>query len=138
MPGPLSLVHHGATFRIEGETAMSPRRDLLAELELTMVPSLARPSEPGPEGPPGGYPDHVSGGTCRRHLWCRIKQHEVEVEFETVPHLLWPARITGVKRCTAFDEPTDVACGRQCLDAYFRYQWPDSLHVADRRRPPEP
>ena len=117
---------------------MSARRDLLAELELTMVPSLARPPEPGAEGPPGGYPACASRGTCRRHFWCRIKQHEVEVEFETVPSLLLPGRITGVSRCTAFDEPTDIACGRHCLDAYFRYQWPDSLHVADRRRPPEP
>ena len=33
---------------------MSPRHDLLAESELTMVPSLARPPEPGAEGPPGG------------------------------------------------------------------------------------
>lgn len=117
---------------------MSANRDLLAELELTMVPSLARPPEPGPEGPVGGLPDHASSGTCRRHFWCRIKQHEVEVEFETVPRLLLPARIAGVKRCTAFDEPTDVACGRHCLDSYFRYQWPDSPRVADRRRPPAP
>ncbi|HUM17178.1 MAG TPA: hypothetical protein VL086_15895 [Candidatus Nitrosotalea sp.] len=116
---------------------MNPKRDLLAELELTMVPSMARPPEPGSEGPPGGYPESAESGTYRRHFWCRTKQHEVEVEFVTVPRLLWPGRITGVKRCTAFDEPTDIACGRHCLDVYFRYQWPDSLRVADRR-PPAP
>jgi hypothetical protein len=116
---------------------MSPTRDLMAELELTMVPSLRRPREPGPEGPPGGYPEGASGGTCRRHFWCSIKQHEVEVEFETVPRLLLPARIAAVKRCTAFDEPTDIACGRHCVDGRFRNQWPESLRVADRR-PPAP
>jgi hypothetical protein len=110
----------------------------MAELELTMVPTLARLSESGPEGLPGGHSDFAGSGTCRRHFWCRFKQQEVEVDFETVPRLLLPARITGVKRCTAFDEPTDITCGRHCLDPYFRYQWPDSLYVADRRRPPAP
>ena len=111
---------------------MSPKRDLLAELELTMVPSLARPPEPGSEGPPGGNPDLASSGTCRRHFWCRIKQHEVEVEFETVPRRLLGTRITGVKVCTAFEEPSAVACDRACVDARFRSQWPDSLRVGDR------
>ena len=116
---------------------MSARRDLLAELELTMVPSLTR-LDASPEPPPGGYPDSTGSRTSLRHFWCRIKQHEVEVEFETAPRLLLPGRISGVKRCSAFDQPTDVACGRHCVDSWFRYQWPESLYVADRHRPPVP
>ena len=113
---------------------MSPYRDLLAELELTMVPS----PRPRPDGsaqmPPGGYPDApVEGGTRRRHFWCSLKKQEVEVEFETRSFLGLP-RIAGVRRCTAFDRPTDVACGRHCLDAKFRRQWPFALPVMRRRR----
>ena len=107
---------------------MTRTRDLLGELELTMVPSLIRP----PEGPPSGYPEGAGDGTCRRHFWCSIKQREVEVEFETVPRRLLGTRITGVKSCTAFEEPTAVACDRACLDGRFRSQWPDSLRVGNR------
>jgi hypothetical protein len=104
---------------------MTRTRDLLGELELTMVPSLIRP----PEGPMSGYPED---GTCRRHFWCSIQQREVEVEFETVPRRLLGPRITGVKSCTAFEEPTVVACARACLDGRFRSHWPDSLRVGSR------
>jgi hypothetical protein len=116
---------------------MSARRDLLAELELTMVPSMTRP-EAGPEPPPGGYLDSAGSRTCLRHFWCRITRQEVEVEFETAPRLLLPGRISGVKRCSAFEQPTDVACGRHCVDSWFRYQWPEALYVADHHRPPVP
>jgi len=117
---------------------MSKTRDLTGELELTMVPSLIRPPEPGSEGPLGGYSDDAGDGTCRRHFWCSIKRREVQVEFETVPRRLFGARITGVKSCTAFEEPTAVACDRACVDARFRSQWPDSLRVGDRPATSEP
>ena len=112
---------------------MNPFRDLLAELEVTMVPSLRRPQEPSAQGPLGGFPDiPAEGGSRRRHFWCSLKKQEVEVEFETRSHLGLP-RIVGVRRCTAFDRPQDVACGRHCLDSKFRGQWPSALPVIDRR-----
>jgi hypothetical protein len=117
------LVHHGAR-----EAAMTRTRDLMAELELTMVPSLIRP----PEGSLGGHPYDAGDGASRRHFWCSIKEREVEVVFQTVPRRLLGARITGVKSCTAFEDPTAVACDRACVDGRFRSQWPDSLRVGTR------
>jgi hypothetical protein len=109
------------------EAAMTKTRDLMAELELTMVPSLIRPSE----GPLTEYP-HDTDGACRRHFWCSIKEREVEVEFLTVPRRLLGPRIVGVKSCTAFEAPAAVACDRACVDGRFRSQWPDSLRVGTR------
>jgi hypothetical protein len=114
---------------------MSPSRDLLAELEVTMVPSP--PPKPSTEPPLGGFPDApAEGGSRRRHFWCPMKKQEVEVEFATRSFLGWP-RIVGVRQCTAFDHPKDVACGRHCLDSKFRNQWPGALPIMDRRRPLE-
>jgi hypothetical protein len=107
---------------------MTKTRDLMAELELTMVPSLIRPSE----SPMTGHPDDAGDGACRRHFWCSIKGREVEVEFQTVPRRLLGPRIVGVKSCTAFEAPAAVACDRACVDGRFRSQWPDSLRVGTR------
>ncbi len=113
---------------------MNSSRDLLAELEVTMVPSLRRPPETSAQAPLGGSPDipAAEGGSRRRHFWCSLKKQEVEVEFETRSHL-GLRRMVGVRRCTAFDRPQDVACGRHCLDSKFRGQWPSALPVVDRR-----
>jgi len=112
---------------------MSPYHDLLAELEVTMVPSPRFQPGESKEIPPGGYPETPSeGGSRRRHFWCALKDQEVEVEFET-RSTLGLRRNVGIRRCTAFDQPEDVACGRHCLDSKFRRQWPSALPVMDRR-----
>jgi hypothetical protein len=112
---------------------MSMHRDLLAELELTMVPSLKIRPEPGLYVPGSELPKAASRtGSWRRRVWCSLQKQEVEVEFETKAFLGFP-RLVGVNRCSAFDEPEDVACGRHCLDSEFRRRWPPALPVADRR-----
>ncbi len=108
---------------------MSPHRDLLAEIELTMVPSLRMRPGPGLYVPASEPPE---AGSRRRSFWCSLKKQEVEVEFETRAFLGFP-RTVGVRRCTAFDEPENVACGRHCLDSKYRRQWPPALPIADRR-----
>lgn len=103
---------------------MNSYRDLLAELELTMVPSTRpRPDEHAQKLRSSNADDGEAGGTRLRHFWCSVKKQAVEVEFETRPRL-GLARIVDVRRCSAFDRPTDVACGRHCLDASFRRQVP--------------
>ena len=114
---------------------MSRVRDLFAELEVTMVPLPRFQPEAGARMPPAGFLDAPSGdGGRRRHFWCPLKKLEVEVEFTTRSFLGLP-RTVGVRQCTAFAQPRDVACGRHCLDSRFRRQWPAALPVMDRRRP---
>jgi hypothetical protein len=116
---------------------MSLHRDLWAELELTMVPSLRIRPAPGMYAPASELAETaVRSGTCRRTFWCSLKEEEVEVEFETKPFLGFP-RLAGVKRCSVFCEPEQVACGRDCLDSKFRRQWPFALPTAGHRRAPE-
>jgi hypothetical protein len=105
---------------------MSLNRDLLAELELTMVPS----TRPRPDDRPRIFSDQDGDrsegrGTRRRRFWCAVKKQDVEVEFETRKRFGIP-RIVDVQRCTVFDRPTEVACGRHCLDASFRNRRPFS------------
>jgi hypothetical protein len=109
---------------------MSRFRDLFAELEVTMVPLARFQPEAGAPMPVG---DCSGDRSRRRHFWCPLKKLEVEVEFATKSFLGVP-RTVGVKQCTAFDQPGDVACGRHCLDSRFRSQWPAALPVMDRRR----
>ena len=112
---------------------MGMHRDLLAELELTMVPSLTIRREPGMYLPANELPRAASRtGSWRRRVWCSLRKQEVEVEFETKAFLGFP-RLVGVSRCTAFDDPKDVACGRHCLDSEFRRRWPPALPVAVHR-----
>jgi hypothetical protein len=116
---------------------MSQFRDLSAELEVTMVPSARFRPEAGAQMPPGGFADAPAGdGWRRRHFWCPLKKIEVEVEFATRSFLGLP-RTVGVRQCTAFDRPRDVACGRHCLDSRFRRQWPAALPIMDGRRATE-
>ena len=113
---------------------MSLHRDLLAELELTMVPSLSIRPAAGLCAPASELTEAAArSGSCRRNFWCSLKKQEVEVEFETKPFLGFP-RLVGVMRCSVFDEPENVACGRHCLDSKFRRQWPFALPIADHRR----
>ncbi len=113
---------------------MSRFRDLSPELDVTMVPSLTFRPEASAQTPPGGFADAPSGeGRRQRHFWCPLKKIEVEVEFATRSFLGLP-RAVGVRQCTAFDRPRDVACGRHCLDSKFRRQWPGALPIMDRRR----
>lgn len=109
---------------------MSAHHDLLAELELTMVPSLRSRPEPNMYVPDAA----ARGGSCRRTFWCSLKKQEAEVEFETKSVLGFP-RLVGVRSCSIFDEPDNVACGRHCLDSKFRRQWPFALPIVDRRHP---
>ena len=112
---------------------MSLHHDLLAELELTMVPSLRTRPAPGMYVPASELTEAaVRSGSCRRSFWCSLKKQEVEVEFETKPFLGFP-RLVAVMRCSVFDEPEKVACGRPCLDSKFRRQWPFALPTAGHR-----
>jgi len=106
-------------------------RDLLAEIELTMVPSLLKPPEPSLSAPLS----EPSDSSRRRRFWCSLKQQDVEVEFRTkgIPGFRW---IAGVKSCTAFEQPEKVACRRPCLESRVRRQWPYALPIADRRPAP--
>ncbi|HYB44049.1 MAG TPA: hypothetical protein VEL75_19875 [Candidatus Methylomirabilis sp.] len=112
---------------------MSAYQDLLAELELTMVPSLRIRPQGDLYTPERMEP---RSGTCTRSFWCSVKKQVAEVEFEKKSILGFP-RYVGVRRCSAFDDPRDVACGRHCLDSDFRRRWPFSLPIADHRPPIE-
>ena len=114
---------------------MSLHQDLLAELELTMVPSPRIRPEPGLYAPAGEGPEAARGGSCRRSFWCALKNREVEVEFETRSVLGFP-RLVGLRGCSVFDDPEHVVCSRHCLDSKYRRQWPVALPILDRRRPP--
>jgi hypothetical protein len=107
--------------------------DLLAELEVTMVPLVGR--KPRRDVYMPWHEEADRSRTSTRTFWCAAKNQEVEVEFETKRVLGFP-RVRDVKRCSAFDEPEQVACGRQCLDSRYRRQWPNALPVVNQRRPP--
>jgi hypothetical protein len=114
---------------------MSPYHDLLAEIELTMVPSLRTRPAPGMYLPSSELEEAATRcGSSSRTFWCALKNQEVEVEFGTKQFLGLP-RPAAVNRCSAFDEPESVACARRCLDSRFRRQWPFALPIADHRRP---
>jgi hypothetical protein len=53
--------------------------------------------------------------SVRRRFWCSRSQREVEVVFEECG-LPGRRRRTAVLSCTAFDPPTDIRCGRSCLE----------------------
>jgi hypothetical protein len=107
------------------------QREVLPEMELTMVPSPPTRSRPDLSVPASERADGSCGTRCR-HFWCAVKQQDVEVEFETRA-VLGFRRIVGVRRCSAFEEPDKVACGRYCLESKFRSQWPYALPLAGYR-----
>jgi hypothetical protein len=60
----------------------------------------------------------------RRSFWCATVGRDTEVRF----------RFGCVVSCSAFEDPTSIACGRRCLDRSFRVQWPPALPVLPRPR----
>ena len=58
----------------------------------------------------------------RRSFWCATAGRDIEVRF----------RFGGVVSCSAFEDPSSIACGRPCLDRSFRVQWPPALPVLAR------
>ena len=114
---------------------MSLHRDLLAELELTMVPSMSIRPVPGMDAHASELAEAaIRSESCRRSFWCSLKKQEVEVEFETKGFLAFP-RLVGVTRCSVFGKPKKVTCGRNCLDSKFRRQRPFALPTVDHRPP---
>jgi hypothetical protein len=67
-------------------------------------------------------------------FWCATVGRDVEARF----------RLGRVLSCSAFDDPTAIACGRRCVDRIFRVQWPPALPLQhllyvrgnDAARPP--
>lgn len=57
-----------------------------------------------------------------RRFFCLACRAEVEVELveRGLPGL---REAVAIRRCTAFDPPTAVACARRCLDPTFRRLW---------------
>jgi hypothetical protein len=111
---------------------MSLFSDLVAELELTMVPSLRAWQAPAMHVPASEQAELTRRGSSSRTFWCALKNQEVDVEFETKRLFGFP-RAVGVNRCSAFDEPSRVACDRRCMDSRFRRQWPFALPVPGHR-----
>ena len=60
----------------------------------------------------------------RRSFWCATVGRDVEV------HLARGC----VQSCSAFEDPTAIACARRCLDRSFRVQWPWAIPVPARPR----
>jgi hypothetical protein len=61
-------------------------------------------------------------------FWCPLVGRDVEVRLGR----------GGVHSCSAFEEPTAIACARRCLDPSFRTQWTSALPVLARPRGPAP
>ena len=66
--------------------------------------------------------------TFRRSFWCATSRREVEVRM----------RLGQVLCCSAFENPTAIACDRRCLGRGFRTQWPAALPVLMRPEPAWP
>ncbi len=60
----------------------------------------------------------------RHSFWCATIGRDVEVHFGR-----W-----SVQSCSAFEDPTAIACARRCLDRRFRVQWPPAIPVLARPR----
>lgn len=65
----------------------------------------------------------------RRCFRCPLMRREVEVEF--LERWFLGVRHGAVPvRCSAFEVPTAVECGRRCVDRSFRAQWVSAANVA--------
>jgi hypothetical protein len=64
--------------------------------------------------------------SVRGSFWCAVAGREVEVRL----------RLGRVQSCSAFEDPTAIACGRRCLDRSFRVQWPPAVPLLARPRGP--
>jgi hypothetical protein len=60
----------------------------------------------------------------RHTFWCALVGRDVEVRLGR----------GCVHSCSAFEEPTAIACARRCLDRTFRVQWPPTVPVLSRSR----
>ena len=60
----------------------------------------------------------------RHSFWCAAVGRDVEAR----------SRRGRVQACSAFEEPTAIACARRCLDRSFRVQWPPAIPVPARLR----
>lgn len=64
----------------------------------------------------------------RRHFWCAEQKREVEVEFEEHGFPGAPYAVL-VKRCSVFDPPGAITCGRRCRHGEFRRRWESALPI---------
>ena len=67
-----------------------------------------------------------------RSFRCPLVRREVEVEF-LERWVLAVRRSATACRCSAFERPTAVECGRRCVDRAFRTQWEAPLSTGARR-----
>ena len=75
---------------------------------------------------------YLCGTVSRRRCFrCPLMRREVEVEF-LERWFLGVRRAAAPTRCSAFEVPTAIECGRRCLDRSFRNQWAFPLSVASR------
>ena len=61
---------------------------------------------------------------ARHSFWCLTARREVEVRI----------RRGCMISCSAFEDPTVIACARRCVDRSFRMQWPPALPVSAQPR----
>jgi len=67
------------------------------------------------------------GTTSRRRAFrCALTEREVEVEFAE-RRMFGVVEHAAVTRCSAFESPGAVACGRRCVSPAFRRQWVPSV-----------
>ena len=61
----------------------------------------------------------------RHAFWCATSGCDVEV----------CVRLGHVLSCSAFEDPSAIACDRRCVDRSFRTRWPSALPVLTRPLP---
>ena len=59
---------------------------------------------------------------ARHSFWCATARRDVEARF----------RRGYILSCSAFEDPTAIACARRCLDRTVRAQWAVALPVLAR------
>jgi hypothetical protein len=60
----------------------------------------------------------------RRQFWCAEAQRPVEVEFVEEEGVFGLQRSVAVCSCSVFEPPTDVRCGRHCINSEVRMPLP--------------
>ena len=75
----------------------------------------------------GAHHAYLCGTVSRRRGFrCPLVRREVEVEF--LERWVLGARCSATPtRCSAFEVPTAIECGRRCVDRSFRNQWESPL-----------
>jgi hypothetical protein len=73
---------------------------------------------------------YLCGTTQRQRCFrCPLVRREVEVDF-LERWFLGVRRSAVPTRCSAFEVPTAIECGRRCGDRSFRTQWTSAVKVA--------